>query len=44
MNRERHTSVQIVNEEEAIRLVNNPRFSTLNELDSNCYEVIHTRV
>ena len=40
MNREKHTSVQIVDEEEAVRLVNNPRFSTLDELDTNCYEVI----
>ena len=39
MNKTKHCKVTIVNEEEAVKLINEPRFSSLDELDDDCFEV-----
>ena len=40
MNKARHTDVKIVNSEAASDLINEPRFSALDELSDSCFEVI----
>ena len=43
MNKSKHVKVNIVDQEAAADLINSPRFSTLDELSDNCYEVILIR-
>ena len=40
MNKAKHMKVDIVDEKTASDLINSPRFSTLDELGEDCYEVI----
>ena len=39
MNKSKHVAVDFVNEDKAIKLVNDPRFMSLEEFPGNCYEV-----
>lgn len=39
MNKERHCNVKIVDEVTACQLINEPRFSGLDELSDDCFEV-----
>ena len=40
MNKNKHVKVDVVDQEAAADLINSPRFSTLDELSENCFEVI----
>ena len=39
MNKNKHVKVDVVDKETAADLINSPRFSTLDELTDNCFEV-----
>ena len=41
MNKSKHLDVQFVNEQNAAKLVNNPKFVSLEEHFDDCYEVSH---
>ncbi len=39
MNKSKHVAVDFVDEDKALKLVNDPRFMSLEEFPGNCYEV-----
>ncbi len=43
MNKSRHLAVDFVTEDKALKLVNDPRFMTLEEFSGSCYEVRYTK-